>query len=80
MKKKIITATLILASIMGAFFIGKSQATVEIREIIKNPSKESYIHVDSFEDFYTIEVEKGITELHLYANGNEYVFLDYSVE
>lgn len=68
MKKKIITVTLITVSIIGAFFIGKSQAKTEI---IK-PSIEYYIECESFETFYTM---KNGNELHIIANdGNEYVF------
>lgn len=75
MKKKIITtvakATLITSSLIAAFMIGKSQT--EIVEIPTEPKQENYINVDTFEDFYTTETEDG-TELHFYANGNEYIF------
>lgn len=72
MKKKtiqtIIKATLITALVIGAFFIGKSQAKTEII----TPSIENYIECESFETFYT--TENG-NELHIIANnGNEYVF------
>lgn len=68
MKKKIIITTLILASIMGAFFIGKSQGKTET----VNPSIENYIQCESFETFWTSE---NGNELHIIANnGNEYVF------
>lgn len=68
MKNKIITATLIIASIMGAFFIGKSQSETETI----TPSIENYIECESFETFYTSE---NGNELHIIANdGNEYVF------
>lgn len=68
MKKKIITTILVTASIVGAFFIGKSQAKTEII----TPSIEHYIECESFETFYT--AENG-NELHIIANdGNEYLF------
>ena len=67
MKRKLITATLFIASIVGAFLIGKSQAKTET---IK-PDIYSYIKCNSFETF---EVVNG-NELHIIANdGNEYIF------
>ena len=64
MKRKLITATLFIASIVGAFLIGKSQAkTIE-------PSIENYIECETFETYYIDG-----NELHIIANhGNEYVF------
>lgn len=78
MKKKttkIIIATTkvtsITATLIAAFIIGKSQAKTETQII--EPSRKNYINIDTFEDFYTTETEEG-TELHFYANGNEYIF------
>ena len=67
MKRKLITATLFIASIVGAFLIGKSQAKTETVE----PSTENYIECKTFETYYI-----GGNELHIIANyGNEYVFV-----
>lgn len=65
-RKKLITVTLLTASILGAFFTGKSQAKTEII----TPSVIDYIECDSFEEFFV-----NGNELHIIANdGNEYVF------
>lgn len=67
MKRKLITATLFIASIVGAFLIGKSQAKTETVE----PSTENYIECKTFETYYIDG-----NELHIIANyGNEYVFV-----
>ena len=64
MKRKLIIATLFVASIVGAFLIGKSQAKTETIE----PSE--YIECKTFETYYIDG-----NELHIIANyGNEYVF------
>ena len=66
MKRKLIAATLFIASIVGAFLIGKSQAKTETIE----PSIENYIECKTFETYYIDG-----NELHIIANyGNEYVF------
>lgn len=67
MKRKLITVTLFIASIVSAFILGTTQAKTET---IK-PDIYSYIECDSFETF---EVVNG-NELHIIANdGNEYIF------
>lgn len=76
MKKKIITATVITASIVCAFLLGKSQAKTEIIEIIPN----GYINTNSEEFFENyidmrtvIDFETSETGLQLYTNdGNGY--------
>ena len=66
MKRKLITVTLFIASIVGAFLLGKSQAKTETIE----PSIENYIECETFETYYIDG-----NELHIIANyGNEYVF------
>lgn len=66
MKRKLITVALFIASIVGAFLIGKSQAKTETIE----PSIENYIECETFETYYIDG-----NELHIIANyGNEYVF------
>lgn len=65
--KTILSATLFIASIVGAFLIGKSQARTETIE----PSIENYIECETFETYYIDG-----NELHIIANyGNEYVFV-----
>ena len=67
MKRKLITATLFIASIVDAFLIGKSQAKTETVK----PSIENYIECETFETYYIDG-----NELHIIANyGNEYVFI-----
>lgn len=62
MKRKLITVTIFIASIVGAFLIGKSQAKTE--------TIENYIECETFETYYIDG-----NELHIIANyGNEYVF------
>lgn len=64
--KTILSVTLFIASIVGAFLIGKSQAKTETIE----SSIENYIECETFETYY---IEGN--ELHIIANyGNEYVF------
>lgn len=66
MKRKLIIAAIFIASVLGAFFIGKSQTKPEFI----TPSIIDYIECDSFEEFFI-----NGNELHIIANdGNEYVF------
>lgn len=72
MKKSIIkalTTAIIGLALVLSFLLGKSQSkTIEIQSI-QTPSYEDYIHCDSFEDYYLDG-----NELHLFANGHEYIF------
>lgn len=62
MKKKILTTVLFAISIIGAFTVGKTQTTTDMKD---------YIECDSVETFY-IDIND---ELHIIANnGNEYIF------
>ena len=66
MKRKLITTILIIASLVGAFLIGKSQAKTGIVK----PSIKNYIECKTFKSYYIDG-----NELHIIANGNEYVFI-----
>lgn len=55
MKRKLITSALFIASIMGAFFIGKSQAKTEvITQTVNEVIPENYIDTtsDDFKENY----------------------------